>query len=34
LGDYIFYIVVAVGFLPDFIIQAGSLRFSELDGHV
>jgi hypothetical protein len=32
LSDFILHAVVAAGFLPDFVIQAGSLRFSSLDG--
>ena len=31
LSDFILHAVVAAGFLPDFVIQAGSLRFSSLD---
>jgi hypothetical protein len=31
LSDLILHAVVAAGFLPDFVIQAGSLRFSSLD---
>jgi len=31
LSDFVFYIIVAAGFLPDFVIQAGSLRFSSPD---
>jgi hypothetical protein len=27
LSDFIFYLTVAADFLPDFVIQAGSLRF-------
>ncbi len=28
LSDFILYTIVAAGFLPDYVIQAGSLRFS------
>jgi hypothetical protein len=31
LSDFMLYIIVAAGFLPDFVIQAGSLRFSSFD---
>jgi hypothetical protein len=31
LSDLILHAVVAAGFLPDFVIQAGSLRCSSLD---
>jgi len=32
LSDFTLYVVVADGFLPDYVIQAGSLRCSSLDG--
>jgi len=34
LSDFILYTVAAAGFLPDIVIQAGSLRFSSFGGPV
>jgi hypothetical protein len=31
LSDFILHVNVAAGFLPDFVIQAGSLRFPSTD---
>ncbi len=34
LSDFILYTIVAAGFLPDYVIQAGSLRFSSFGAPV
>jgi hypothetical protein len=34
LSDFILHVNVAAGFLPDFVIQAGSLRFLSLNEYM